>query len=104
MTNVFGSVNSLETNSNDQYYLHHDLVTQQRQNPVAALLAIRQLQILDDLQWFLAGRQPDAVLRREETDAPQTLALPPVRVAGVDDGDLVTSVNSELIEDNWTKA
>lgn len=82
-------------------YLHHDLVAQQRQNAVAALLAIGQLQVLDDLQWLLAGRQADAVLRRKETDATQALALPPVRVAGVDDGDLFFCVR-ESLRYKWT--
>lgn len=55
------------------------------------------LKIMCDLQWSLPSLQLSAVLRGEIADLAQALALPPVRVGGIDHGDLVASLQVQLV-------
>lgn len=69
--------------ANSATYLNDNLVPQQ--GHVLAPLTVAHLQVVRHLQRFLVRIQADAVLRWEETDAAEHLALPPVRIGGIDD-------------------
>lgn len=78
-------------------YLNDDLIAQQCHTGAARFIAVRQLQILCHLQWFFARLQTSTVFRWEITDPAQALALPPVRIRGIDYRYFVASCQIQFI-------